>query len=154
MHHSRRALLKRASAFAALAAVGQLAGSNIALADYNATAFSEKVLANTLKELNATGAVDSPDILIMAPDIAEDGSVVPVEITSSIPNTTRIDILAEQNPYPLIASFNFSNGAEPFIATRVKMGKTAKIRALVITADGKVFTAAKMVKVTAGGCGG
>jgi Predicted secreted protein len=96
---------------------------------------------------------ESKDISIKAPDIAENGAVVPVEVTSSIAGTTGIAIFAEKNATPLIASFTMSNGAEGYVSTRIKMGQTAMVRA-VVTAGGKTYTAAKEVKVTIGGCGG
>ncbi|OYY80596.1 MAG: thiosulfate oxidation carrier protein SoxY [Hydrogenophilales bacterium 16-62-9] len=88
-----------------------------------------------------------------APDIAENGAVVPVEVTSSIAGTTAIAIVAEKNVTPLVADFDLMNGAQGFISTRIKMGQTSLIRA-VVTAGGKTYTSAKEVKVTIGGCGG
>ncbi len=151
MNISRRTFFSKAGGMVAM--LGLLSATRNAFADWNASAFGAKTVPAVLKDLGNLTLVDSPDILLMAPDIAEDGSVVPVEVTSSIPNTQRIDIIAEQNPNPLAASFRFSNGALPFIGTKIKMGKTANVRAIVI-ADGKAWTAAKMIKVTAGGCGG
>jgi sulfur-oxidizing protein SoxY len=106
-----------------------------------------------MQDMGATGAADSKDITIKAPDIAENGAVVPVEVTSGIAGTTSIAIFAEKNATPLIADFDFANGAEGFISTRIKMGKTSLVRA-VVTAGGKTYTSAKEVKVTIGGCGG
>ncbi|OYZ26347.1 MAG: thiosulfate oxidation carrier protein SoxY, partial [Hydrogenophilales bacterium 16-64-40] len=88
-----------------------------------------------------------------APDIAENGAVVPVEVTSGIAGTTSIAILAEKNASPLVGNFNLSGGAQGFISTRIKMGQTSLVRA-VVNAGGKSYTAAKEVKVTIGGCGG
>jgi len=96
---------------------------------------------------------DSKAITIKAPDIAENGAVVPVEVVSSLPGTTNIVIISEKNPTVLIADFKLSNGAEGFVSTRIKMAKTSMIRA-VVTAGGKTYTATKEVKVTIGGCGG
>jgi sulfur-oxidizing protein SoxY len=79
--------------------------------------------------------------------------VVPVEVTSGIAGTTSIAILAEKNASPLISNFNLSGGAQGFISTRIKMGQTSLVRA-VVKAGGKSYTAAKEVKVTIGGCGG
>ncbi|MGZ8198308.1 MAG: thiosulfate oxidation carrier protein SoxY, partial [Burkholderiales bacterium] len=86
------------------------------------------------------------------PDIAENGAVVPVAITSKIPNTQSISILAEKNPFPLAATFDLANGADPYASVRLKLGQTSNVRAIV-KADGKFYTAVKEVKVTVGGCG-
>lgn len=84
---------------------------------------------------------------------AENGAVVPVEVSSGIAGTSSIAILAEKNAQPLVGSFNLSGGTLGFISTRIKMGSTSLVRA-VVKAGGKSYTAAKEVKVTIGGCGG
>jgi len=122
-------------------------------AEWNKAAFEAKGMPDALKAIGATGAADSHDILIKAPDIAENGSVVPVEVTSGIAGTTSIAIIAEKNAFPLVGTFDLTGGSEGFISTRIKMGQTALVRA-VVTAGGKSYTAAKEVKVTIGGCGG
>ena len=103
--------------------------------------------------VGAASAQESKDIQIKAPDIAENGAVVPVEVISRIPNTQSIAIVAEKNPFPLVASFAFAAGAEGYASTRIKLGQTSNVRALVKTADGKFYAASKEVKVTIGGCG-
>jgi sulfur-oxidizing protein SoxY len=103
--------------------------------------------------MGVSGAANSGDISVKAPDIAENGAVVPVEITSSIAGTESITIFGEKNSLPLIAAFNFSNGAQGYVSTRIKMGTTSNVRA-VVKAGGKLYSAAKEVKVTIGGCGG
>jgi len=103
--------------------------------------------------MSVSAPADSKDITIKAPDIAENGAVVPVEVTSGIPGTTAIAILAEKNATPLVADFGLMSGAEAYISTRIKMGQTSLVRAVVM-AGGKAYTAAKEVKVTIGGCGG
>jgi sulfur-oxidizing protein SoxY len=118
----------------------------------NKAAFEAKTLADVLKSLSATDAAESKDVIIKTPDIAEDGAIVPVEVTSKIPNTQTITILVDKNPFPLIATYDFTNGAEGFVSTRIKMAETSKVRALV-NAGGKLYTASKEVKVTIGGCG-
>ena len=87
------------------------------------------------------------------PDIAENGAVVPVGITSNIPKTRSIAILVEKNPNMLAAVFDIPAGTEPSLSTRVKMGQTSNVYALV-KADGKYYVASKEIKVTLGGCGG
>ena len=153
MNMLRRNILKGASAASTLAIAAGLFGTGSAFAAYNTAAFSAKSVADALKGMGASTPAESKDIAIKAPDIAENGAVVPVEVTSKIAGTTAIAILAEKNPNPLVASFKLENGAEPYISTRIKMGQTAMIRA-VVTAGGKTYTTAKEVKVTIGGCGG
>ncbi|MGA7178203.1 MAG: thiosulfate oxidation carrier protein SoxY [Thiobacillaceae bacterium] len=155
MNALRRNVLKGATGASALAvavAAGLIKPTRV-LADYNKDAFGAKNVGDAMKGLGVSSPADSKDITIKAPDIAENGAVVPVEVTSAIPGTTSIAILAEKNVTPLLADFHFSNGTEGYISTRIKMGATALVRAIVM-ADGKSYTAAKEVKVTIGGCGG
>lgn len=119
---------------------------------WNKAAFESKAVADALKSIGATNLVESRDIVITAPDIAENGAVVPVAVTSRIPNTQSIAIIAEKNPFPLAASFDVAGGGEGYVSTRLKMGQTSNVRA-VVRADGRFFTAVKEVKVTVGGCG-
>ena len=139
----------------ALAASAGLFKTNSALAaEWNKSAFEVKTLNDVVKALGGTTATESKDIsFINAPDIAENGAVVPVGVTSKIPKTESISILVEKNPSALSASFVIPDGTEPMVTTRVKMGQTSNIYALV-KADGKFFYAVKEVKVTLGGCGG
>ena len=109
-------------------------------------------MSDALKALGAGNPVESKDIVITAPDIAENGAVVPVAVTSKIPNTQQISIITEKNPRPLMATFDVSNGSESYISTRIKMGGTSNVWA-VVKADGKFFAAKKEVKITVGGCG-
>jgi sulfur-oxidizing protein SoxY len=91
--------------------------------------------------------------LLTVPEIAENGAVVPVTVTSSLRNTEQIHILVEKNPNILAASFVIPFGTEGFVTTRVKMRETSKVIALV-KSNGKFYRFSKEVKVTAGGCGG
>ena len=122
-------------------------------ASWNKEAFGARSAADALKSLGATGAAPSKDLLIEAPQIAENGAVVPIEITSNLPGTTSIAVLIEKNPFPLAGVFEFREGALPFVRLNVKMGETADVR-VVAEAGGRRFTAAKEIKVTIGGCGG
>jgi len=124
-----------------------------AMAAWNKGAFEAKNVGDAMKGLGVSGPADSKDITIKAPDIAENGAVVPVEVTSGIAGTTSIAILAEKNASPLVGNFNLMGGTQGFISTRIKMGQTSLVRA-VVNAGGKSYTAAKEVKVTIGGCGG
>ncbi|MGA7948926.1 MAG: thiosulfate oxidation carrier protein SoxY [Thiobacillaceae bacterium] len=155
MNALRRNVLKGATGASALVvavAAGLLKPTQV-LADWNKAAFEAKNVADAMKGMGVAGPADSKDISIKAPDIAENGAVVPVEVSSAIPGTTSIAIMAEKNVTPLLADFKFFDGTQGYIATRIKMGATALVRAIV-TADGKSYTAAKEVKVTIGGCGG
>ena len=100
------------------------------------------------------GAADNTGIVIKAPDIAENGAVVPVDVSSSIPNTLFLAVLVDKNPLPLSAAFDFANGALPELALRLKLGQTSLVEVVAKTADGKFYRAKKEVKVTVGGCGG
>lgn len=156
MKQTRRTFLKGASAASTIAVAigaGLLKPSGVLAAEWNKNAFDAKTPADALKGIGAGATADSKDILIKAPDIAENGAVVPVEITSRIAGTQSISILANANAQPLVADFDLANGAEGYVSTRIKMGKTSSVQA-VVQAGGKYYSAAKEVKVTIGGCGG
>lgn len=156
MDQLRRMLLKGAGAGGALAvavAAGLLKPTQVLAADWNKAAFDSKDLEGALKGMGVTAPTDSQEVTIKAPDIAENGAVVPIEVASKIPNTQEIAVFVEKNPNPLAASFDFTNGAQPTVAVRLKMGQTSNIK-VVAKADGKFYTASKEVKVTIGGCGG
>jgi sulfur-oxidizing protein SoxY len=138
-----------------LAATGWLNPRDAEAADaWNAAAFDTKTMDDTMKALGGGAPVPSKAItFVQTPDIAENGAVVPVGIASAIPNTQSIAILIEKNPNMLAAMFDIPAGTDPSVSTRVKMGQSSNIVALV-KADGKYYYAAKEVKVTLGGCGG
>lgn len=153
----RRTLLKGAGATGAIAAAmaaGVLKPSQALAAEWNRAAFDAKDVAGALKGLGGTGAADNAGIVIKAPDIAENGAVVPVDVSSSIPNTLFLAVLVDKNPLPLSAAFDFANGALPELALRLKLGQTSLVEVVAKTADGKFYRAKKEVKVTVGGCGG
>jgi sulfur-oxidizing protein SoxY len=145
MNRIRRTLL------AALAAVA--AKPLAALAAWNESAFGAKTAQDALKGIGAAGATPSQDIVIEAPQIAENGAVVPIEITSNIPGTTSLAVVLEKNPFPLAAKFDFKEGALPYVKLNVKMGETSDVR-VVAAAGGRHHAASKEIKVTIGGCGG
>lgn len=156
MQRQRRQLLKGAGAASALGvavAAGLLKPAAAWAAPQSQAAFEARDVANVLEAIGASDAVPSAQITIKAPDIAENGAIVPVEVTSAIPGTESIAILAEHNDLPLVAYFELMNGAEGFVSTRIKLAGTSDVRA-VVKAGGKVYTAAKAVQVAAGGCGG
>lgn len=155
MTETRRDFVKLTGIFGLLAAAGLLTDEQ-ALAQqqsWNKAAFESKSLGDAVKALGGTAAAPSGDITITAPDIAENGAVVPVGVTSKIPNTQAVYILVEKNPNVLAAGFTVPAGTEPSVTTRVKMGQSSNVHA-VVKADGKFYVATKEVKVTLGGCGG
>jgi len=154
----RREVLKRGGGvalLAALAAAGWLKPEQVLAAEaWNKAAFETKSLDETLKVLNGGTPAQSKDITFFStPDIAENGAVVPIGITSAIPKTESIAILVEKNPNTLAAVFDIPAGTESSLSTRIKMGQTSNVYALV-KADGKYYIAGKEIKVTLGGCGG
>ena len=139
--------------YVATFAAGWLHPVKLLAAQWNKAAFDAKALADALKYVGATTAVDSDQIQLKAPEIAENGAIVPVEIVSRIPGTQSIYIIADKNPQPLVAIFDITGDMEPFISTRIKMGESSKVRVLV-KAAGKFYVRTQEVKVTIGGCGG
>jgi len=121
---------------------------------YNKNAFEAKTLADVLKALGAGAPVESKDVIIGGPDIAENGAVVPLTASTSLPGVKQILILVEKNPAALVALYNVTDSVESNFATRSKMGQSSDVYAVAVMADGKVFFAKKEVKVTLGGCGG
>lgn len=156
MHQYRRTLLKAMSAampLAIAAGAGLFRSTGALAAAWNKSGFDAKAAADALKSLGVANAQPSKEILLTAPDIAENGAQVPVTITSRIPNTQSISIIVDKNPFPLNSSYDFANGAESYVSTKLKMGQTSNVIA-VVKADGKFFTATREIKVTIGGCGG
>ncbi len=156
MNQMRRTTLKAgggAGVLALLAAAGFAIPGSAWAADWNKAAFEGKSTQDALKALGAGSPANSGDIVIRAADIAENGAVVPVGVESKIPGTQSISILVDKNPNALAASFDLPAGTEPSVTTRVKMGQTSDVYALV-KADGKFDVAKKEIKVTIGGCGG
>ena len=119
---------------------------------WNKTAFEATKLDEAIKGLNISTEISSKDIEIIAPDRAENGAVVQIEITSNIKNTESITVLVEHNPTPLIGTFSFSNGALPFVITRIKMAEDSDLK-VIVKAGGQYFTANKKVVVLENGCG-
>ena len=155
MNIQRRTFLKLTGQVGALAAAfgaGLVASGQARAATWNKAGFESKALADVMTSLGATGAAESKDIIITAPDIAENGAVVPVAVTSKLPNTQQISIVAEKNPFPLAATFDVSGGGEGYVSARIKMGQTSDVWA-VVKADGKFYVSRKEVKITVGGCG-
>jgi sulfur-oxidizing protein SoxY len=116
-------------------------------------AFQQKTDDAALKLLYGKAMEISDKVILDVPEIAENGAVVPVSVSTTLPNVTGITILVPENPSALAASYKLADGAMPSVGCRLKMAKTSNVVA-VIESDGKLYTASKEVKVTLGGCGG
>jgi sulfur-oxidizing protein SoxY len=151
-----RRLVLRGAATVALVGLGNIP-CDLALAaaneKYPEDAFKAKGDADAIKALYGRAAEPSDKVKLDAPEIAENGAVVPIEITSKVPGTTSIVVLIEKNPFPLLGKFDFMEGALPFVKVNVKMGETSDVR-VIAQAGGKSYVATREVKVTIGGCGG
>ena len=154
MNSIRRHVLKAAGSAGLIgtAIAAGLLKPGQALADWNTAGFSATKSADVLAAIGASGAAASNDLQVKAPDIAENGAVVPVEVVTKLADVESIAILGEKNANPLIAIYKLTD-FDGSLSTRMKMGQTANVRA-VVKAGGKFYTAAKEVKVTVGGCGG
>ena len=150
---SRREILKHSAVVAGLLGTTGLF-PQYANAAFNKVAFDAKSLADAYKGLGIGLPVQSSGVVIQAPDIAENGAVVPVGATSTLPGVKQILFLVEKNPVVLIAVFNLSDSVEAAILTRTKMAESSNVYAVAVMNDGKVLYAKKEVKVTLGGCGG
>jgi sulfur-oxidizing protein SoxY len=124
-----------------------------ALAAWNKEAFQSSTAAGALKGLGVAASTESQEILIEAPQIAENGAVVPIEVTSNLAGTRSIALVIDKNPFPLAAKFDFAEGALPYVKVNLKLGESSFVR-VIAEAGGRHYTAAKEVKVTIGGCGG
>jgi sulfur-oxidizing protein SoxY len=155
MIRNRREFVKVSGVLGLMAAAGLITMKEAQAQQqaWNKAAFDTKTVDDTIKALGGGATAPSGDISITAPDIAENGAVVPVAVTSKIPNTQGIYVLVEKNPNTLAAGFTIPAGTEPTVATRIKMGQTSNVHA-VVKADNKFYVATKEIKVTLGGCGG
>lgn len=149
----RGALTHGATVAALLIGLGWMPSARAQTA-FNRAAFEAKSMADVLKALGASAPVESKEVTLTAPDIAENGAVVPVAAATAIAGARRILLLVEKNPNALAAAFDVSDAVDANFSTRVKMGQTSNVYAVAITADNKAFFAQKEVKVTLGGCGG
>jgi len=122
-------------------------------AERNGPAFEAKAADDAIRSIGAADAVQSDQVLLKAPDIAENSAIVHIEVESKLPGTETIWVIAEKNPQPLVAQFDLLPGVDPFVAVRIKMAESANVRAIV-KAGGKFWFAQKETKVTLGGCAG
>ena len=154
--NTRRKLLTRSARLAGmLATLGLLPlGAGAQAAGYPGAAFEAKNMADLMKALGASAPAESRDVGITGPDIAENGAVVPVGATSTLPGVKQMLLLVEKNPSMLAAMFDIGDAVDANVTTRVKMGQSSNVYAVALMADGKVLFAVKEVKVTLGGCGG
>ena len=156
MNNRRKMLSDSARVAALLAAAGWL--PQVAFAQqagaWNKAAFDAKSMADLMKALGTSGPVESKDVSLTAPDIAENGAVVPLGVATSLAGVKKLLVLVEKNPSILAATFDPTDAVEANFSTRVKMGQSSDVYAVALTGDGKVLFAKKEVKVTLGGCGG
>jgi sulfur-oxidizing protein SoxY len=152
MHTRRQALGQSLKVFALLGSAGLL--PSLAHANWTAPAFDAKTLADAVKALGGGAPVESKDVTLTGPDIAENGAVVPVGVSTALPGVKRLALLVEKNPNVLAAVFDVSDAVDANFNTRVKMGQSSNVFAVALMNDGKVLFAQKEIKVTLGGCGG
>ena len=153
---SRRVILQGVASVA-LIGLGTIAfGAAPAFAandKYPEEAFKQKSSDDAIKLLYGKSAEKSDKIKLDAPEIAENGSVVPISVTSTLPDVTAIAFLVAENPNALVASYRIPAGTMPSVANRIKMARTSNV-IVVVEAGGKLYSTSKEVKVTVGGCGG
>lgn len=156
MNQLRRKLLQGSASalLVPLLGTGLLIPCRVLAAEWNQNAFSARNANDALKAYGAAAAIESREITISAPEIAENGAKVEVEITSNLANTRSLAIFADKNPMPLCATLDFTGNALPYSKIQVKLAETTKIRAVAKTSDGKYHVAFREIKVTLGGCGG
>jgi sulfur-oxidizing protein SoxY len=153
-----RRLILQGAASVALLGLGNLpfgAAPACAAANdkYPEEAFKQKSEADAIKALYGKTAEPSDKVKLDAPEIAENGGVVPISVTTTLDKVTSISFFVAENPSALAASYTIPEGTIPAVANRLKMAKTTNVVAIV-EADGKLYSATKEVKVTVGGCGG
>jgi len=152
MEH-RRSFLKTAFGLGLLTlAADWLKAGQAWAAAWNQAAFESKAVPDAIEKLGARDAADSTEIIITAPDVAENSAVVPVTVLSRLSNTRTISLIAEGNPMPLAATFEFGPDSEPYVSTRLKLGQSSRVR-VIVNANGRFFQATREIKVTAGACG-
>jgi sulfur-oxidizing protein SoxY len=157
MFELRRKLLKggvSAALISPFIGSGLLVPGRVLAADWNRSAFTTRSIADALKAHGSANAAESRDIVINAPEIAENGAKVDVEIICNVPNTRSLAIFADKNPMPLCSAMEFSGPVLPYVKAQLKMAETMRIRAVAKTVDGKFWVAFREIKVTLGGCGG
>ena len=150
---NRREMLKSSAVVAGLLASTGLF-PQFAHAAFNKAAFDAKTVPEALRAYGAGAISESKDVTVTAPDIAENGAVVPMGASTALPGVKQLLILVEKNPSVLVAMFNVTDSIDANVATRAKMGQSSDVFAVAIMNDGRALFAKKEVKVTLGGCGG
>ena len=150
---TRRETLQHSAVVAGLLATAGLF-PRMALAAWNTAAFDAKSVADVMKAFGASAPAESKDVTLTAPDIAENGAVVPMGVATTLAGVKHMLILVEKNPSTLVAKFDVGDSVEPNFLTRAKMGQSSDVYAVAIANDGKAYYAKKEIKVTLGGCGG
>jgi len=153
MKTTRRNLLARSATLVGLLGTAGLL-PQAAWAAWPKDAFDAKSMADAIKALGGGAPTESKDVTITGPDIAENGAVVPLGCSTSLPGVKRMMILVEKNPSVLAAAFDVTDAVEASFNTRVKMGQSSNVFAVAMMNDGRVLYNVKEVKVTLGGCGG
>lgn len=157
LHPTRRLILQGAASVALLGLgnlpFGAVPARAAANDKYPEEAFKQKSEADAIKALYGKTAEPSDKVKLDAPEIAENGGVVPISVTTTLDKVTSISFFVAENPFALAASYKIPDGTIPAVANRLKMARTTKLVAIV-EADGKLYSATKEVKVTVGGCGG
>jgi sulfur-oxidizing protein SoxY len=156
MQTDRRHFLKRtgdAGLLALLVGAGFIPAGDVAAADWDAAAFGARDFRTLLKMLGAEGAVASAALSIAAPEISENGAVVPIGVSAGLPGLQSIAVLVEKNPGPLAAIFQIPEGTLGELQLRVKMAESSNVMVLA-RAGGRYYSVTKPIRVTLGGCGG
>jgi sulfur-oxidizing protein SoxY len=151
-HHDRRDALKWGAALPVTLGLGTLLSKEAQAFEKNA--FEAKTWADALKALGLAAPMESKDVVLNCPDIAENGAVVPIAASCALPGVKKILFFVEKNPSPLVAIFNVSEDVLANFSTRTKMSQTSDVMAVVVMQDSKALVSRKEIKVTLGGCGG
>jgi sulfur-oxidizing protein SoxY len=152
MDEQRRKVIYGIGGGSLLFAGGLLETASAAEPAGDGAAFETHSLADAVRALGGSMPVESSDVVLSGPDLAENGALVPFTIESRIAGTSRMAILVEKNPWIVAITFGIPAGTDPWVTTRLKMNETSKVIGLAGTADGRWYSTARPVKVTAGGC--
>lgn len=153
----RRRFLKAGASAALLSPLlgtGLLLPTRVLAAEWNRPAFTSRNVGDALKNYGSATATETRDIVINAPEIAENGAKVEVEVSCNVANTRSLAIFADKNPMPLCSAIEFSGPVLPYVREQIKLSETTRIRVVAKTGDGKSHVAFREIKVTLGGCGG
>ena len=152
LNSQKRRFLLQTTAITTLSLIGSL---NTVFAEWQRSLFEHQGLDDLVNSLtNNNEPSVSEDIHIKAPEIAENGAVVPITVNTTISDVTNISLIVDNNPSPLTSSFTLNPELQAYVSTRVKMAESSNIVAIVATKDNQYYTASKSIKVTIGGCGG